>query len=72
MPRPQLGKLKIADGRLRFGLIAIAVVIIAGFAALGAQNGVPKDAGRPGKGDERGRTRGRRDGGARGRWVATP
>jgi hypothetical protein len=69
MPRPQLGELEIAVGHLRFGVIAIAVVVIAGFAALGAQNGVPSDAGRPCKGDERGRTRGRRDG-RKNLWIA--
>ena len=36
MPRPQLEELEAAIGRLRFGVIAIAVVIIAGFAVLGA------------------------------------
>lgn len=34
---PQLGQLEIAIGRLRFGVIAIAVAIIAGFAVLGAE-----------------------------------
>ena len=34
---PRLGQLEIAIGRLRFGIIAIAVAIIAGFAVLGAE-----------------------------------
>jgi hypothetical protein len=37
VPRPQLGDLEIVIGRFRFVVIAIAVVIIAGFAVLGAQ-----------------------------------
>jgi hypothetical protein len=37
VPPPQLGQLEIAIGRLRFGVIAIAVAIIAGFAVLGAE-----------------------------------
>ena len=36
MPRPQLIELEAAFGRLRFGVIALAVVMIAGFAVLGA------------------------------------
>lgn len=39
VPRFQLGTLEIAIGRLRFGVIAIAVAMIAGFAVLGTQLG---------------------------------
>jgi uncharacterized protein YoxC len=37
VPRPPPGQPELAIGRLRFGVIAIAVVIIVGFAVLGAQ-----------------------------------
>ena len=37
VPPPQFGQLEIAIGRLRLGVIAIAVAIIAGFAVLGAE-----------------------------------
>jgi hypothetical protein len=37
VPPPQLGQLEITIGRLRFGVIAIAVAMIAGFAVLGTE-----------------------------------